>query len=94
MALIEERHRDELRNRIEGRVWAALEEFLEENPAACRCRDCILDTAAIALNRIPPQYRVYDFHGDRPADDAALERLVAEAVRAASLQVAKSPHHL
>ena len=56
MALIDYHDIDELKNRNEEKVWAALEEFLAANPAVCRCRDCILDTAAITLNRLTPRY--------------------------------------
>jgi competence protein ComFB len=93
MSLINERYMDELKNRNEEEVWAALEDFLATNPAVCQCRDCILDTAAITLNRLPPRYRVYAFHEDNPAGDAAHDKLVAEAVRDAAAQVAKRPHH-
>jgi competence protein ComFB len=93
MSLINERYMDELKNRNEEKVWAALEDFLAANPAVCQCRDCILDTAAITLNCLPPRYRVYAFHEDNPAGDAAHDKLVAETVRDASAQVAKRPHH-
>jgi competence protein ComFB len=59
----------------------------------CRCRDCILDTAAIALNRLPPRYQVYSFHENNPAEVAAHDQLVKETVAAAAVQVAKRPHH-
>ena len=93
MALIDYHDMDELKNRNEEKVWAAMEEFLAANPAVCRCRDCILDTAAITLNRLTPRYQVYSFHENNPAEDAAHEKLVKETVAAASLQVAKRPHH-
>ena len=93
MPLIDERDMDELKNRNEEKVWAALEDFFAANPAVCQCRDCILDTAAITLNRLPPRYQVYAFHGNDPAEDAAHDTLVAEAMKAASALVTKRPHH-
>lgn len=93
MALIDFHDMDELKNRNEEKVWAALEEHLGANPGICRCRDCILDTAAIALNRLPPRYQVYSFHENNPAEDEAHDQLLKEAVKAASSQVAKRPHH-
>ena len=84
MALIDYHDMDELKNRNEEKVWAAMEEFLAANPAVCRCRDCILDTAAITLNRLPPRYQVYSFHENNPAEDAAHDKLVRETVAAAS----------
>jgi competence protein ComFB len=93
MALIDYHDMDELKNRNEEKVWAALEDFLTANPGVCRCRDCILDTAAIALNRLPPRYQVYTFHENSPAEDEAHAQLVRETIAAASAQVAKRPHH-
>lgn len=95
MALIDFHDVDELRNRNEALVWAAIEAHLAANPDACRCRDCVLDTAALALNRLPPRYQVYTFHDKSPAGGAAQEAQEArEAVAAAAAQVAKRPHHL
>jgi competence protein ComFB len=93
MALIDYHDMDELKNRNEEKVWAALEDFLAENPTVCRCRDCILDTAAIALNRLPPRYQVYSFHENTVAENEAQAKLVRETIAAASTQVAKRPHH-
>jgi competence protein ComFB len=93
MALIDFHDMDELKNRNEEKVWTAIEEYLAANPSVCRCRDCILDTAAITLNRLPPRYQVYSFHENNPAEDAANDTLVRETVAAASAQVVKRPHH-
>jgi competence protein ComFB len=93
MALIDYHDMDELKNRNEEKVWAAMEGLLAANPAVCRCRDCILDTAAIALNGLPPRYQVYSFHENHPDEDAEQDKLVKETVAAASAQVAKRPHH-
>lgn len=82
-------------NSNEPLVWAAIEEYLSADAGACRCRDCILDMVAIALNRLPPRYEVCSFHKHGPAqEEAAYQALVREAVSAAALVVAKRPHHL
>ena len=94
MALIDFHDVDELRNRNEEKVWAALEAHFAANPGACRCRDCVLDTAAIALNRLPPRYQVYSFHDQGTGTDPAHESEVREAVAFAAAQVARRPHHL
>jgi hypothetical protein len=93
MALIDFHDMDELKNRNEELVWAAVEALLAADPGLCRCRDCILDTAALALNRLAPRYQVYSFHDNHPGDEVSLEGQVREAVAAASAQVAKRPHH-
>ena len=95
MALIDFHDVDELKNRNEALVWAAIEAHFAANPDTCRCRDCVLDTAALALNRLPPRYQVYTFHDNSPAGGAAREAQEArEAVAAAAAQVSKRPHHL
>jgi len=94
MALIDFHDVDELKNRNEEKVWAALEARLAADAGACRCRDCILDTAAIALNRLPPRYEVYSFHNQAAAQDEAHEAQVREAVAYAAALVANRPHHL
>lgn len=94
MALIDFHDMDELKNRNEEQVWAAVEAHLLANPTLCRCRDCILDTAAITLNRLPPRYQVYSFHENNPAEEAAQQARIRETVVAASAQVAQRPHHL
>jgi competence protein ComFB len=83
---------DELKNRNEEKVWIAIEMQLKRDTSLCRCRDCVLDVAAIALNRLPPRYQVYAFHSNEleslvPGDD------VVEAVAKAFEMVARSPHH-
>jgi len=95
MALIDFHDVDELKNRNEALVWEAIEAHFAANPDTCRCRDCVLDTAALALNRLPPRYQVYTFHDNNTsAGEEAQEAQVREAVAAASAQVAKRPHHL
>jgi competence protein ComFB len=93
MALIDFHDVDELKNRQEEKVWAAIEDHLNANTALCRCRDCILDTAAIALNRLPPRYQVYSFHENVKEEDTRQQEAVVAAVLAASEMVAKRPHH-
>jgi competence protein ComFB len=93
MALIDFHDIDELKNRQEEKVWAAIEEQLNADPAHCRCRDCILDTAAIALNRLPPRYQVYTFHENVREEDTRQQASVEQAVADALAMVAKRPHH-
>jgi Holliday junction resolvase-like predicted endonuclease len=83
---------DELKNRNEEKVWRAIEEYLATNEKVCRCRDCILDAAALALNGLPARYTVYSFHGNMPEEkDPAQE--VSAAVAEAFRKVTARPHH-
>lgn len=47
-----------LRNYMEDFVWNFLDEVLAKYPEACSCPTCRHDTAAIALNSLPPRYVV------------------------------------
>ncbi len=92
MALINYHDLDELKNVNEDKVWAAIEEYLNENPKTCRCRDCILDTAALALNHLPARYQVYSFHANKPQEEGPDDE-VREAVTMAFQKVTDKPHH-
>lgn len=94
MALIDFHDVDELKNRNEEKVWTAIEQQLEGDPSLCRCRDCILDAAAIALNSLPPRYHVYSFHEKAPREEeGAVHEQAKKAVREAFAKVTKRPHH-
>ncbi|MBI9101379.1 MAG: late competence development ComFB family protein [Spirochaetales bacterium] len=60
MSLREEYDFEYLVNESENLVFEELDAQLEmkERANVCRCQDCILDMAALALNSMKPQYRV------------------------------------
>jgi competence protein ComFB len=94
VALIDYHDIDELKNGNEEKVWMAIEHHLGENSSLCRCRDCILDAAAIALNSLQPRYHVYSFHEKAgEEEDAALLKEAGKAVEEAFKKVTKRPHH-
>lgn len=86
--------RVELVNRNERRVWAALVRHLRATEM-CRCRDCQLDIAALALNAIPARYVVSEEHMTFYGEPMELpdDAVVDAAVRAAAERVAARPHH-
>lgn len=47
-----------LTNLMEEAVHKVLEEILEKETTVCKCEQCSLDIAAIALNNLPPRYVV------------------------------------
>lgn len=94
MTLIDYHDVDELKNRNEEKVWIAIEHHLDGNPSLCRCRDCILDAAAIALNSLQPRYHVYSFHENTTSEEE--EEFLEEAKKAVAQafeKVTKKPHH-
>jgi len=95
VALIDYHDVDELKNRNEEKVWMAIEHHLGENTELCRCRDCILDAAAIALNTIQPRYHVYSFHEHATTEEEGeLLEEAKKAVATAFKKVTKRPHHI
>ena len=60
MGFREEYELDYLENEAEALVFSELERQLSEDWAAdiCKCQDCVLDMAALALNTVKPFYRV------------------------------------
>ena len=93
MALRNAEYQIGLTNLNECRVVDVVLEFVEHEELACSCDECILDIAALALNRTEPRYIVNEQHpavkegGDKPPKEE-LEKLV----RAAADLVAKRPH--
>ena len=76
-------------------VFKAIDKVLAEGEGFCTCQDCMLDVAAIALNNLQPNYRVFlirPVHRDSEIVYKHLKK-VEEAVRKAVAIVKKRPHH-
>ena len=76
-------------------VFKAIDKVLAEGEGFCTCQDCMLDVAAIALNNLQPNYRVFlmrPIHRDSEIVQGHLQK-VEEAVRQALDIVKKRPHH-
>ena len=97
MAFKDEYDFDLLKNEAENLVIEELEKEFneEENNDVCKCEECVLDMAALALNNIGPKYRasfmgiVYaqQYHSGKHIDE------VVSAVRNAIEKVSKNPSH-
>ena len=93
----------DLRNMTEDTVFDAITAAMRERPDMCKCQDCALDVAAIALNNLPPHYCVGQF-SSMPAGVVGLRHYVPErekevaervkaAVEAAIEKVKNHPNH-
>jgi competence protein ComFB len=70
-----------LKNEAEQLVLRELERQLEGlSEEICRCNECIVDMAAIALNSVKPLYR-FSLLGTQYAAQAMNEESYAESVR-------------
>ena len=69
---------------------------LEENADACRCHDCVLDMAALALNNVKPAYRsslVGVIYAQKLYNEDETKNQIEEAVRQAIDKVKTNPLH-
>jgi competence protein ComFB len=97
MSLRESYNFEFLINEAEHLVLEQLEEELgaEKAKDICKCQDCVLDMAALALNSISPMYRV-SLMGTLYAHnlkDTDYEREVRKKVVEAIEKIAKNPSH-
>jgi len=86
-----------LKNEAETLVIRELEVQLKnESDNMCRCNDCIVDIAAIALNTVKPLYR-FSLLGTLYASQAMTEQSYADCVKKsvsfAIKKVKKNPSH-
>jgi len=82
-----------LKNEAENLVLNELGRQLDEcKENVCRCNDCIVDMAALALNNVKPLYRV-SLLGTLYAASAMNEKDYAEQVREAVSNAIKKVHN-
>jgi len=97
MAFINEHDFEHLKNEAENLVIKDLGRQLDAFPdPICRCNDCILDMAAMALNSVKPLYRVSllgKLYTETAMDEKAYGTSVREAVFNAIEKVRKNPSH-
>ena len=86
MALLKNYDFDSLENVNEKKVWNYIEKHLNDNPKVCRCRDCILDIAAIALNSLKPAYNVSTIHANQKSTGASDEEIKKAVKKAFEIQ--------
>jgi len=97
MAFINDYNFDLLKNEAEVLVIREVEQQLKAEPAdTCRCNECVVDVAAIALNSVKPLYR-FSLLGTLYASQAMTEQAYADSVKQAVSQaikkVRKNPSH-
>ncbi|MDR2596350.1 MAG: late competence development ComFB family protein [Treponema sp.] len=97
MAYIDEYDFNLLKNEAEIMVIQEIENQLKDNTIeVCKCNECIVDMAAIALNTVKPLYR-FSLLGTLYASQAMTEQSYAnsirEAVTMAIKKVKNNPAH-
>jgi competence protein ComFB len=97
MAFIDEYDFSLLKNEAEIIVITEIENQLKEDDTEmCKCNECVVDMAALALNTVKPLYR-FSLLGTLYASQAMTEQAYAdsvkEAVAMAIEKVRKNPAH-
>jgi competence protein ComFB len=83
MALADKYDFELLKNEAEQLVLNELEKQLAgQTEEVCRCNECVVDMAAIALNTVKPLYR-FSLLGTQYASQAMSEHAYAESVQQA-----------
>jgi len=86
-----------LKNEAENMVIRELELQLKTgNERMCRCADCVLDVAAMALNAVKPWYRVSllgALYASQAVTDKDYADSVKQAVHNAIRKVTDNPAH-
>jgi competence protein ComFB len=97
MAFIDNYDFEFLVNEAEKLVLNELESQLENYPEpVCKCNDCVVDMAAIALNTVKPIYRVSllgTLYASRAMDEKSYATSIREAVFNSIEKVRKNPSH-
>ena len=98
MAFIDDYDFDFLKNEAEKLVITELGRQLEVyTKPVCKCNDCVLDMAALALNSVKPLYRVSLlgklYTAVSAMDENAFPRDIKNAVNKAVEHVRKNPSH-
>jgi len=97
MAFKDEYDFELLKNEAEVLVIREMEQQLKSEPQSmCRCNECVVDIAAIALNMVKPLYR-FSLLGTLYASQAMTEQTYADSVKDAVAKaikkVKKNPAH-
>ena len=86
-----------LKNEAEQLVLRELEAQLgEHGPDLCRCNECVVDMAAMALNATKPMYRfslLGSLYAAQAMNDEAYAESVQQAVTQAIERVSANPGH-
>jgi len=97
MAIKDDYNFDYLINESEKLVLDELEKQLAEySKPLCRCNDCVVDIAALALNSVKPLYRASlmgRFYTSSVMDQRAYATSIREVVLKSIEKIRKNPSH-
>ncbi len=79
-------------NLNESAVVEAIERLAAADPALCKCRMCLEDIFALALNTLPAKY-VQSYYSTHDVTKLVDAKQVDAVVKKTAKKVAKNPHH-
>ena len=79
-------------NLNEGAVVEAIERLAAADDAMCKCRMCLEDIFALALNTLPAKY-VQSYYSTHDVTKMVDTKQVDTVVKKTVKKVAKNPHH-
>jgi competence protein ComFB len=97
MAFIDDYGFELLKNEAEQLVYGELEaQLAEADEGICRCNDCVMDMAAMALNNVKPLYRfsiLGTLYAAQAKSDQAYSDNIRQQVANAIAKVSSNPSH-
>jgi competence protein ComFB len=97
MAFIDDYGFELLKNEAEQLVYSELEmQLANADEGICRCNDCVMDMAAMALNNVKPLYRfsiLGTLYAAQAKSDQAYADSVQQSVAQAIAKVSANPSH-
>ena len=97
MAFEDEYDFELLKNEAEHLILQELgQQLAEQGEEVCRCNECVVDMAAMALNSVKPLYRVSllgTLHAAQAMDDPVFADSVHQAVSNAIERISSNPSH-
>ena len=97
MAFINDYGFDQLRNEAEQLVYHELEaQLAEADENICRCNDCVMDMATMALNNVKPIYHfsiLGNLYAAQAKSDPAYADNIHQQVAKAIAKISSNPSH-
>ena len=83
---------DNVYNLNEGAVVEAIERIVTADETLCKCKMCLEDIFALALNTLPAKY-VQSYYSTHDVNKLVDSKLIEKVVKETAKKIAKNPHH-
>ena len=83
---------DNVYNINEGAVVEAIESIAADDDTLCKCKMCLEDIFALALNTLPAKY-VQSYYSTHDVNTLVDKKEIEKVVKETAKKIAKNPHH-